>query len=261
MALQAMSAFVRRHSLPCAVFLLMGLAAESLLAQTSDTAASAVARGKGDFSASCAFCHGSQATGTEQAPNLLRSQLVLQDRNGDVLGPFLKTGRPASGMPSFASLSQLQISDIVAFLHARAAEVQSTRLPESALLVGDAKAGQAFFDGSGHCNTCHSPTGDLAGIGSRLQPLALTTAFLTPPAKQLGVTVTLLSGAVISGTLEYMDEFTVSVTDSSGRYHSWPRQSLRSVNVRDPLAAHKALLPKYTDEDIHNLLAYLVTLK
>src|SRR6201996_4370123 len=168
-------------------------------------------RGQGIFSSSCSFCHGSQATGTEQAPNLLRSPLVFQDHGGDTLGPFLKQGRPTLGMPAFPTLEPQQVQDISAFLHWRIQQVRGTRLPETALLVGDAKAGQAYFNGAGKCSTCHSPTGDLAHIGSKDQPLALTTSFLTPPAKPSQVTVTLLSGQTVQGKLEYLDEFTVSL--------------------------------------------------
>ena len=221
----------------------------------------AAERGKGDFSSGCSFCHGSLAAGTEQAPNLLRSPLVFQDHNGDTLGPFLKQGRPTLGMPAFPTLSPEQVSDIAAFLHSRIQEVRGTRLPETALLVGDAKAGQAYFNGAGKCSTCHSPTGDLAHIGSKDQPLVLTTAFLTPPAKPLHGKVVLPSGQAFSGKLEYLDEFTVSLVDDSGAYHTWPRDHTQSVDVVDPLAAHKAMLPIYTDKDIHDLLAYLVTLK
>ena len=251
----------------CSGIVLMGITEASFAAQApvADPAShpdpSAVARGKGDFASSCSFCHGAQALGSEQAPNLLRSPLLFRDKNGDVLIPFIKGGRPTLGMPSFSSLPPQQLADIVAFLHARLLETRSKRLPETALLVGDAKAGQAYFNGAGKCSTCHSPTGDLAGIGAKDQPLALTTAFLTPPDKPLQVKVALPSGETISGKLEYLDEFTVSLTDSSGTYRSWPRNQLRSVEVVDPLAAHKQLLPMYTDKDIHNLLAYLVTLK
>jgi cytochrome c oxidase cbb3-type subunit 3 len=153
------------------------------------------------------------------------------------------------------------VQDIAAFLHARMQEIRGTRLPETALLVGDPKAGQAYFNGAGKCNTCHSPTGDLAHIGAKDQPLALTTSFLTPPAKPLQATVVLVSGQSVQGKLDYLDEFTVSLVDTAGVHHSWPRERTRSIDVVDPLAAHKALLPAYTDKDIHDLLAYLVTLK
>ena len=170
-------------------------------------------RGQGIFSSSCSFCHGSQATGTEQAPNLLRSPLVFQDHGGDTLGPFLKQGRPTLGMPAFPTLEPQQVQDIAAFLHARIQQVRGTRLPETALLVGDPKAGLAYFNGAGKCSTCHSPTGDLAHIGAKDQPLALTTSFLTPPAKPSQVTVVLPSGQTVQGKLEYLDEFTVSLVD------------------------------------------------
>ena len=218
-------------------------------------------RGQGIFSSSCSFCHGSKATGTEQAPNLLRSPIVFQDHGGDKLGPFLKQGRPTLGMPAFPTFEQQQVQDIAAFLHARIQQVRGTRLPETALLVGDPKAGLAYFNGAGKCSTCHSPTGDLAHIGTKDQPLALTTSFLTPPAKPSQVTVVLPSGQTVQGKLEYLDEFTVSLVDDAGVYHTWPRDHTKSVTVVDPLAAHKALLTMYTDKDIHDLLAYLVTLK
>lgn len=237
----------------------IGLGAAAVSTTAAQT--SAVERGQGDFSSSCSFCHGAQATGTEQAPNLLRSPLVLQDHHGDTLGPFLKQGRPTLGMPAFPTLPPEQVADIAAFLQARIQEVRGARLPETALLVGDAKSGQAYFNGAGKCSHCHSPSGDLAHIGSKDQPLALTTAFLTPPAKPLQAKVMLPSGQTISGKLEYLDEFTVSLVDDDGAYHTWPRDRTKSVDVSDPLAAHKAMLPVYTDKDIHDLLAYLVTLK
>jgi hypothetical protein len=164
-------------------------------------------------------------------------------------------------MPAFPTLEPQQVQDISAFLHNRIQQVRGKRLPETALLVGDPKAGLAYFNGAGKCSTCHSATGDLAHIGSKEQPLALTTSFLTPPAKPSEVTVVLPSGQTVKGKLEYLDEFTVSLVDTAGAYHTWPRDRTKSVEVVDPLAAHRAMLPVYTDKDIHDLLAYLVTLK
>ena len=237
----------------------MALAVAGLGAQEQPDAA-AMERGKGEFTANCAFCHGNQATGTPQAPSLVRSLMVRQDKSGEVLVPFLKEGRPANGMPAFTSLSGQQLKDIVTFLKARAMASRAA-VPQTALLVGDAQAGEAYFNGAGKCSSCHSPTGDLAHIGTKYQPLPLTMAFLTPKTQPVSVTVTLPSGATVSGTLTFMNEFAVELTDSSGEHHSWPRDTLKSVDVHDPLAAHKAQLIKYTDNDIHNLLEYLVTLK
>ena len=235
------------------------LVAQSPAAETPDAAV--IARGEATFSSSCGFCHGSKATGTEQAPNLLRSPLVTQDHNGEVLAPFLKDGRPSLGMPAFPTLQPTQISEIAAFLHNQLRTTRRNRLPESALLVGNAKAGEAYFNGAGKCSSCHSLTGDLAGIGGRLQPLALTTSFLTPPAQPIKVSATLPTGKVVSGTVDYVDEFTLSMNDTSGLYHTWPRKYLKAVDIVDPLATHKKQLERYTDKDIHDLLAYLVTIK
>src|SRR5437870_10741213 len=143
----------------------------------------AVERGKGFYSANCSFCHGSQAQGTDQAPGLVRNTFLSQDRNGDVLGPIIKEGRPSKGMPAFSALPPETITDIIAFLRSRVLEARGV-LPETALLMGDAKTGQAYFNGAGKCHTCHSPAGDLSGIGTKYRPLALTAAFLTPAATE-----------------------------------------------------------------------------
>jgi hypothetical protein len=138
------------------------------------------------------------------------------------------------------------------------------------VVTGDAKAGEAYFNGAGGCHNCHSPTGDLAKIGSRYPPDQLQTRFIWPgpsgfgggrgPTNPQKVTVTLPTGEVISGTLKRQDDFDISLYDSQGNYHSWPRDSVK-VQLEDKLAGHRELLAKYTDRDMHNLTAYLVTLK
>jgi cytochrome c oxidase cbb3-type subunit 3 len=244
--------------------ILAALAAASLGAQgrggpPPDPAA--VDRGKGVYSANCSFCHGSRAQGTDQAPGLVPNTLVNQDRNGDVLGPIIKEGRPSKGMPAFGALPPEAITDIIAFLRSRVLEARGM-LPETALLVGDATAGQAYFNGAGKCSTCHSPAGDLSGIGTKYRPSALTVAFLTPAVtKPIEAKVTPSSGPPVTGKLRYLDEFIVSLDDAAGEYRTWTRENTKSVDVFDPLAQHLALLAKYSDTDIHNLLAYLVTLK
>ena len=76
------------------------------------------------------------------------------------------------------------------------------------------------------------------------------------------VTVTLPGGETFSGPLERIDDFNVSLRDSSGEFHSIARDGASpKVEVHDPLKAHLDLLSKYTDADIHNVTAYLVTLK
>src|SRR5947209_20248295 len=128
----------------------------------------AVERGKNTFFVNCGFCHGSNARGGDGGPDLIRSVLVLDDDKGKELGDFLKLGRPDRGMPTFASLTPDQISEIATFLHSEIYSAANRRTYEIRdILVGDAKAGEAFFNGVGKCNSCHSPTGDLKGIGAK----------------------------------------------------------------------------------------------
>jgi cytochrome c oxidase cbb3-type subunit 3 len=137
-------------------------------------------------------------------------------------------------------------------------------------VTGDGQKGREYFNGICRCNTCHSPTGDLAGIAKKYDAVTLQSRLLYPrarPGAQVSqsvrpqVTVTPSAGPSFSGTLEYLDDFNVALRDSSGDYHSFSRNTRLQVEVHDPLAAHAELLKKYTDADMHNLLAYLETLK
>ena len=194
----------------------------------------AAARGQKLFTQSCGFCHGNNATGAE-GPDLLRSTLVLHDEKGELVGPFLRKGRPDRGMPSFAGLTDAQTYDIAEFLHARV-EAAANRFGYKVqnVVTGNAKAGEAYFNGPGRCNTCHSPTGDLAHIASKFDPAGLQAQFLYPRESPVSeVTITLPSGESLTGKLKRIDDFNVSMYDSSGTYHAWPRNSVR-VEIKDP---------------------------
>ena len=224
----------------------------------------AVERGQKEFSATCGFCHGASAKGGEGGPDLVRSPIVLDDEGGDKIGPVILQGRLDRGMPAF-KLTPEQISGIAAFLRSRTqAAINRREYKVLDIVTGDPKAGEAYFNGAGKCGTCHSPTGDLAGIGGRYEPLALQTRFLYPGRgprqKPTQVSVKLPSGQTVRGTLEYIDDFTVGVRDEDGNYRSWPREGVQTA-IDDPYSAHQELLKKYTDADMHNLLAYLVNLK
>lgn len=234
----------------------------------------AVERGRKIFVPTCGFCHGNDARG-KSGPDLVRSPLVLHDKKGDTIGPVIHNGRPERGMPAFSSLSGEQIADISTFLHSRAAAVSNRFAYKIGdLVTGDPQKGAAFFTGEGHCDNCHSPTGDLAHVASKYEPVELQRRMLYPapnlidlflgkavkPPVPTKVVVHLPSGQEMSGTLDHIDEFTVSLHDSAGWYHSFSRDKVK-VDVHDPRAAHEALLPRYTDDDMHNLLAYLETLK
>ena len=141
---------------------------------------SSVDRGKSAFIASCGFCHGSNARGGEKGPDLLRSVIVLDDESGRDLQKFLNQGRPEKGMPSF-ELPQPQVTDIATFLHSQiAAAAFRTTYKILDILVGDPKAGQAYFNGAGKCTSCHSTSGDLKGIGAKYDPVKLQDKIVMP---------------------------------------------------------------------------------
>lgn len=235
--------------------------------QTKEDAA-AVGRGRAEFKSSCGFCHGNDATGS-RAPDLIRSAILSHDDHGNLLGPVIRNGRPEKGMPSFSTLKDDQIADIVAFLHSQAktalnsAEVPGD-YPVAKLLTGDANAGKAFFNGVSGCSKCHSVTGDLKGIAGRYSPIDLQQEMIYPsdekhPAPETAV-VTLRDGSRYEGTVVHRDEFLIALTCKDGWYRSWAKDEV-AVEIHDPLEAHRELMQKYTDADIHNLFAYLETLK
>jgi cytochrome c oxidase cbb3-type subunit 3 len=222
------------------------------------------AAGGSVFQQNCAFCHGRDAGGGETGPDLTRSKLVSADVGGDKIGDVVLHGRVDKGMPAF-QLSPEQIAQLAAFIHAQQtkAESQSGKrkgVDVADLQTGNVEAGKAYFNGAGGCANCHSPTGDLAGIASRYEGLQLEERMLYPKDVKNKVTVTLASGETVAGTLEYLDEFTVGLRDAAGTYRSWPVSTVK-VKVDAPVEAHVALFPKYTDADIHNLMAYIQTLR
>jgi cytochrome c oxidase cbb3-type subunit III len=236
----------------------------------------AVDRGQKLFVTNCAFCHGTNAKGGATGPDLVRSVLVLHDEGtGNNIGPVILNGRPAKGMPKF-DFTEAQIKDIAAFLRSRN-QAAANRMDYKILDIntGDAKAGEAYFNA--HCANCHSTAGDLAHIAGKYDPPALESKFLYPlehhypgtpgpppdPRAEKTVTVTLPNGETVSGTLNHIDDFSIAITDSSGEYHSWLLDGATGVRVEihDPLKAHEELLKQYTDPGMHNILAYLETLK
>ena len=232
----------------------------------------AAARGNTIYSAQCIACHGARARGGERGPDLVRSLVVLHDRYGSTIGPFLAKGH--SSVKSI-KLTQDQIVDLSHFLHQQVGNTLRTGPYNSVLniLVGDPREGKAFFNGPGKCSQCHSTTGDLAHIASKYDPPVLQLKVVFPQTAAFGrrsamnsrkpvtVTVTTATGESVTGVLDDIDNFNVSLHDDAGQYRSFQRGPGVKVERHDPYATHVALLDEYTDKDIHDVVAYLETFK
>jgi len=235
-----------------------------------------VAHGQQVFRSNCSFCHGSDARGGETGPNLVRAQLVLADQHGELIAPVVQNGIPGRGMPKL-TLSATEIADIAAWLHSQPLSDRGT--PSTLdILVGNAKEGEAYFNGAGHCTQCHSVTGDLAAIGARYEPKTIQNLIVSggggrsfgrrsagaaaPKLPPTTVTVTLPSGQTITGDLDHISAFVVALRTPDGTYRSFARHdAIPKVVVTNPVQWHIDMLPKWRDSDIHNLTAYLATLK
>jgi cytochrome c oxidase cbb3-type subunit 3 len=258
-------------------FVVIGSAQQQALTPVADTAA--VERGQKLLVDQCGFCHGANARGGSGGPDLTRSTLVQTDEDGKQLGEFLAAGRPDKGMPKF-DMPRAQVSDLAAFLHSAIYANSNRRLYKILdIVVGNASEGQAYFNGQGRCSSCHSPTGDLKGIGAKYEPATLQGRLLLPRGRErssgsqavplyadptaLHVTVAPPSGEPVSGGLVRLTDFEVTLYEAStGRMRSWLRNGdTPKVTVTDPLQAHVDQLTKWTDADMHNMTAYLAGLK
>jgi len=239
----------------------------------------AVERGQRLLVQECGFCHGANARGGSGGPDLTRSALVQTDENGKQLGEFLQVGRPDKGMPRF-DLTPAQNADLAAFLHGAIYLNANRRLYKILdILVGDPKAGQAYFNGAGRCSSCHSPSGDLKGIGAKYEPATLQGRLLMPRGRaaaqaaspdplytqptSIRATVTTPSGESVTGGLVRMTDFEITLFEpASAAMRSWLRNGdLPKVVITDPLQAHLDHLTKWTDADMHNMTAFLASLK
>jgi cytochrome c oxidase cbb3-type subunit III len=235
-----------------------------------------IARGKTIYAATCSACHGVDARGGQLGgPNLLRSQLVLRDQDGELILPVIQNGRPERGMPP-QPLDPDAAKAVTVFIHSllaaggRQGAPPPADIPPLNIVVGDAAAGQKFF--AAKCATCHSPTGDLQGIATRItDPKILQNTWIVggggrgrggSARSTITATVTLPSGEKAQGTLVRYDDFSVTLVDADGNTRTFRRDGDRpKLEISDPLRGHKELLTLYTDKDMHDVTAYLVTLK
>ena len=245
----------------------------------------AAERGKAVYVAECITCHGNKGRGgadslppPQRGADLVRSSVVVKDRYGALIGAFLKKGHPTqSGKPS-AGIEGSAVIDLAHFLHLKLTDTLRSG-PYSQpinVLTGNAKAGQEYFSGAGGCAKCHSVTGDLAGVGNKYDPVMLQQKFLFPRTfgfgrggarggvaapKPVTLSVTPAGGKTVSGVLVHLDDFNVSLRDTDGEYFSWKRTASLAVAANDPYQAHVDLLDKYTDKNMHDIVAYLETIK
>ena len=228
-----------------------------------------VSAGRARFAANCGFCHGPEATGGSGGPDLTRSALVAADDRGNQIDAIVRTGRAEAGMPAFPAFADAELTSIVAFIHDQKTKAETATggrrsVEVTDLQTGNARAGQRYFEAT--CTGCHSADGDLKGVASRLEGLALLRRMLYPggqpgmPARRPTATVTARDGTTFSGEVAYRDEFTIALTTLAGEYRSWPTNAVR-IAVSDPLQAHVDQLGRYTDATMHDVLAYLHTLR
>lgn len=234
-------------------------------------------RGKAVYSVNCSFCHGSDAGGGSVGPNLHRSEVVLQDKNGELIQPIVGGALVSRGMPKI-DITPAQVSDIAAWLHSYKISSRGGHDEKINIVVGNASAGKAAFDRL--CSSCHSVTGDLQGFAQKFSdPRAMQQAWIMPGAPSRGpgggaapapaldlkpvtATVTAGNGTQVTGKLDAIDDFYVAVTTPDGEAHRFTRNNgVPKVEIHDPLAPHREMLRKYDDKDIHDITAYLETLK
>src|SRR5436190_5136017 len=251
--------------------------------------AAVIERGSTLYGINCRLCHGPDLRGGDMGGiNLLRSPLVLSDQDGELILPVVHNGRNNPGMPPMPPLPlpDADVKAIAAYIHSVAAKAAGQGGPPPGppivlnIVVGDAAAGQRYF--AANCASCHSASGDLQGIASRIaEPMLLQNAWVSgnvgggggrggrgaapAPArtpKPVTVAVTPANGQRVEGRLDRIDDFIVTLTQEDGTQRTFRRNGdVPQVQITDPLAGHKQLWVKLTDKDMHDVTAYLVTLK
>ncbi len=222
----------------------------------------AASRGKTLFkSMGCTSCHGSDARGGDRGPDLLRSQALARDKNGEAIGEVILKGRPGTSMPAF-SLQDAEVVDLAAFLHDQRELLSSDKSKSSrSTFIGRRGAGRAFFDRQ--CARCHTAESAMSGIANRYSDgKELQNRWLIPQDASLSATITNSRGERVQGRVLKVDEFRVFVLLSDGTRRSFNRQdSTVDVKIIDPISAHRVLLGVYTDQDIRDVTAYLSTVR
>jgi cytochrome c oxidase cbb3-type subunit III len=237
-----------------------------------------IERGKTIYGISCRGCHGADLRGGDMGgPNLLRTQTALLDRDGELIVPVIQGSRQSTGMPAI-QMSPADANAVAAYVRSIVATIGRQGMPPSigreapSVVVGDAAAGKQYF--AAKCSGCHSVTGELKSIASRISDPKILQNTWVAGGERLGrgpgrggprnitAAVTLQSGERVEGRLVRIDDFLVTVALADGTSRTFRREGdVPKVEVHDPRQAHMDLLPVLTDKDMHDVTAYLVTLK
>jgi cytochrome c oxidase cbb3-type subunit 3 len=234
-----------------------------------------VARGKALYGVDCRGCHGADLRGGDLGgPNLLRSQVALSDLHGELIVPIIHGARQKMGMPAIpvddadANALAAYVRSVIQTIKGQGAPPDAGR-PVPSILIGNASEGKAYFVTK--CAGCHSATGDLSGIASRIHDdKRLQDAWLAGEtrddddnsAHSVTATVSLPGGETVQGKLVHVDEFLVTVQLADGTQKTFRRMGeTPGVEIHDPLKVHREMLGEYSDKDIHDVTAYLAGLK
>lgn len=224
----------------------------------------AAALGEPLYQRNCAFCHGPEGRGAT-APSLITSDVVLDDTQGEQLAPFLQKGRPEKGMPAFATVPNDKLRNIAEFLHVQVDDVANRGAYHVLnILVGNADRGHAYV--SAQCASCHSAA-NFAHIASRFRSTEqLQRGWIWParsrdPSLAITATVRVADGSTVSGRVTQVSDFRITLVDGKGVAHAIDRTSGVQVDMHDPLAAHQAMIMTLTNGAMHDVTAYLETLR
>lgn len=226
--------------------------------------AAAATRGAPIYQRNCAFCHGPQGRGAE-GPNLIVSDVVLGDDHGEHLSLFLKVGRPEKGMPAFKSISDPELNDVSEFLHQQIEDIANRGTYQlQNIVVGDTGQGKAYV--AANCTACHAQ-GSFEHIASKFRSSdQLQRGWVWPnrPADNslaVTATVTTIDGTILTGRVTQISDFKITLVDGAGKVHAIGRDAGLDVVTKDPLSAHQKMIETLKNFDMHNVTAYLESLK
>ena len=211
------------------------------------------------YAQNCAFCHGQAARGAT-GPSLITSDLVLDDDHGEHLAPFLKKGRPEKGMPAFANMSDQQLTDIAELLHLKVEDVANRGAYQVRnILVGNAEKGKTYVHE--HCMSCHTVDTFDHIAGRFRSPEQLQHNWIWPAGTANITAKVNTSHGTLSGRAIAISDFRIVLVDASGAVHAIDLGPGVNAQISDPLAAHQQWVMRLANDDMHNVTAYLETLK